>query len=47
MKIKEIILDLLKVIGKVGTGQSKDRKELQRRIKDLEKMENDQKIGTQ
>ena len=38
MKIKEIILEFLKVLGKVGTGQPKDRKEIQRRIKDLEKM---------
>ena len=38
MKIKEIILAFLKVIGKVGTGQPTDRKEIQRRIKDLEKM---------
>ena len=38
MKIKEIIGEFIKVIGKVGTGQPTDRKEIQRRIKDLEKL---------
>ena len=38
MKIKEIILEFLKVIGKVKTGQPTDRKEIERRIKDLENL---------
>jgi hypothetical protein len=46
MKIKENIWEFLKVIGKVRTGQPTDRKEIERRIHDLEKMmENDQKNG--
>ncbi|MFO7666929.1 MAG: hypothetical protein R6V76_09950 [Desulfobacterales bacterium] len=44
MKIKEKISELLKAIFKVKTDQPTDREEIKRRIKDLNKiMENDDK----
>jgi len=47
MKIKENIIEFFKRILTVGTGQPRDRKEIERRIKALEKMENDHKTGNQ
>ena len=46
MKIKEHILEIIRQLFKWRTGQPTDPEEIKRRIKDLEKMmENDDKTG--